>query len=266
MKTIQRYFSIYSNLFLFTLKSMLEYRLNFVLQLLYGPAYTLVLFFILAAAYSKTTMLGGFTQQEGMLLFFVFQSLYMTFYFFFMKGLRHLIWTGIRMGEFDFILTKPINPQFFASLHKPYIEQLPLALFLIAMLIKTIWELPISIGFSQIALFLLTYFIGMAIAYCMVSGYCTAGFYATKAAQVIEILDKAADTAQYPNTIYPETIRIATFTVIPIAFFSYVPTLFLLGKGSGLLLISSFLALIISFGINQWLWKRGLQHYSSASS
>lgn len=266
MKMIRRYLTIYFSLFLFTLKSMLEYRLNFVLQLLYGPAYTLVLFLILATAYSKTEMLGGFTRQEGMLLFFVFQSLYMTFYFFCMKGLRHLIWTGIRMGEFDFILTKPINPQFFASMHKPYIEQLPLALFLLGMLVKTLWELPITIGFSQVALFGLTYLMGMAIAYFMVSGYCTAGFYATKAAQVIELLDKAADTAQYPNTIYPETIRLATFTVIPIAFFSYVPTLFILGKGSTSLLILSFTALVISFFINQWLWKRGLEHYSSASS
>lgn len=263
---MKRYLSLYCNLFFFTLKSMLEYRLNFLLQVMYAPAYTLVLYFILVTVYSKTTTLAGWSAQEGMLLFAVFHLLYMTFYFFFMKGLRYLLWTAIRMGELDFILTKPVNLQFYVSIAKPYVELLPLLIILLGYFIYQLMVLPVPLTAVNFGLFLIMFAAGIAITYLSLSSYATIGFYASKAAQVIELFDKASDYAQYPNPVFPTSVRVITFTLMPIAFFSYVPTLFLLGKGSLLLFLATSVTVIILIFINQWLWRRGLQHYSSASS
>lgn len=263
---MKRYLTIYANLLLFTLKSMLEYRLNFVLQLFYAPAYTFVLYLILITVYSKTTTLAGWTNQEGMLLFSVFHLLYMTFYFFFMKGLRYLLWTAIRVGELDFVLTKPINAQFYVSVAKPYIELLPLLVILFAYFVFQVVQLPVPVTLINFSLFTILFMIGIAIAYLSLSSYATIGFYASKAAQVIELFDKASDYSQYPNPIFPTSVRILTFSLVPIAFFSYVPTLFLLGKGSSLLFLLTISTVVILIFINKWLWRRGLEHYSSASS
>lgn len=263
---MKRYLNVYTSLLIFTLKSMLEYRFNFLLQIFYGPAYTIVLYFILITVYSKTTTLGGWTSQEGMVLFSVFHLLYMSYYFLFMKGMRHLLWNAIRVGEFDFILTKPINPQFYISISKPYIELLPLLGLLVTYFIYQLLHLPVPLTLGNFALFSVLFIAGIAIVYLSLSSYATIGFYASKAAQVIELFDKASDFSQYPNPIFPNSIRLLTFTFLPIAFFSYVPTLFLLGKGTPLLFLITLVTVLILIIINRWLWKRGLEHYSSASS
>jgi ABC-2 type transport system permease protein len=263
---MKRYWSVYFSLVVFTLKSMLEYRLNFLMQVFYAPAYTLVLYFILTTVYSKTTTLAGWTSQQGMVLFSVFHLLYMTFYFFFMKGMRHLLWSAIRQGELDFVLTKPINPQFYLSISKPYIELLPLLVILVINFIYQLVYLPTPLTWFNLGLFCLTFVAGILIAYLSLSSYATIGFYASKAAQVIELFDKASDYSQYPNPVFPSNIRLLTFTLMPIAFFSYIPTLFLLGKGTLLLFLLTSGTVFILIFINRWLWRRGLQHYSSASS
>ena len=183
-----------------------------------------------------------------------------------MRGIRDLLWFEIRMGNLDGILTKPINTQFYVSISKPDLHQLPLLVVIVILFCNHLTQLPITLGFSQIALFSLMFVLGIAITYFVVSAYATAGFYVTKAAQVIEFFDKAADSAQYPMPIFPESIQLLAFSFVPIAYFSYVPTLFLLGRGNWQLVATATLVLVLSISINQWLWKRGLQHYSSASS
>lgn len=263
---MKRYLSVYCSLVMFSLKSMLEYRFNFVLQLFYAPAYTLVLYLILVTVYSKTPTLAGWTNHEGMVLFSVFHLLYMTFYFFFMKGMRHLLWTAIRIGEIDFVLTKPINSQFYIAIAKPYIELLPLIAILLANFIYQLVHLPVPLTLVNLILFCVLFVAGIAIAYLSLASYATIGFYASKAAQVIELFDKSSDFSQYPNPIFPNSVRILTFSLMPIAFFSYVPTLFLLGKGTPLLFFATGGTVFILIFINRWLWRRGLEHYSSASS
>jgi ABC-2 type transport system permease protein len=201
--------------------------------------------FILVTVYSKTPTLVGWTSQEGMVLFSVFHLLYMTFYFFFMKGLRHLLWTAVRIGELDFVLTKPINPQFYISIAKPYIELLPLLAVLVSYFTYQLLHLPAPLTLLNLGLFIILFILGVAIAYFSLSSYATICFYANKAAQVLELFDKSSDFSQYPNPIFPNSVRLITFTVMPIAFFSYVPTLFLLGKGTPLLFFTAFATLSI---------------------
>ncbi len=265
-------FKTYLNVLLafvnFQLKYALEYRVNFLLQAFYGPAYVTILFSILQVAYSHTETIAGWTKPETMVIFCIFHFLYVIGATFFMKGIRNLMWNDVRLGNIDMMLTKPIKFQFLVSFREPAFNQILLFFSLLPLFYYQISTNPDIISHSpiDILLFALSLIIGILIFYFAVSTYATSAFFFSKASQVIELFDKISDYSQYPLPLFPESLQLLLVTVVPVAFFSYVPALFILGKGSFLWLAGSIVFLCVLIGINQFCWKYALRHYSSASS
>lgn len=263
---MKRYLAIYWHIFSATLKAQLEYRTNFIVQLLYAPAYVTVLFLILTLAFSKTPVLAGWHRDEAILLFVTFHIVYCLSATLFIKGIRDMLWSSIRMGQFDMILTKPLSAQFLATFGKPEIQQLFLLSILTCLGARQLSMLAPAIELSNVPWALLTLGLGIFIIYFVLSTYATIGFYVTKAQQIIEFFDKAADQAQYPVALFPGSIQLLFFTIVPIAYAGYVPVSLLLGKSSPSIALWSGGALVILIIINRWAWRRGLEQYSSASS
>lgn len=263
---IKKYLSIYKVVFTSTLSSLLAYRINFVIQSLYGPAYILVMYWLLAIAFNKTGFLGGFSESEGVLLFLFFQWLFVVCIVLFMKGSRHFLWTGFRNGELDLVLTKPANTQFLVMFSKPELEQSMLMLTLSVLLIWKAIPFLAMLSIFQIAGFLMMTVLGGLILYFSVTLYTATGFYLIRAGQVIEVYNKISDFAQYPLGIFPLSFKLIAVFIIPMAFYSYYPILFLLGRGKpSYILLSAFIALLFSI-TSKYAWKLSLKKYSSASS
>lgn len=263
---MKRYLIVYGNIVLFSLKSIMEYRLNFLLQILYGPAYVLTLFLIITVVFTKTDSLANWSHQEAILMFAVFHLLYTTCILLFIQSVRYFLWTGVRIGQPDLVMTKPISTQFLLTFAKPELNQIPLILGLIVLFFHQLAVGQFVISLIDAVLFFITFVLGMIIVYTVITTYMTIGFYVTKAAQVIEFFDKVTDYSQYPTPIFPLSLRWVFFSVIPIAFFSYVPTGLLLHKLPPVMVVYTVLAAVIFIIINQFAWHQALKHYSSASS
>ena len=110
------------------------------------------------------------------------------------------------------------------------------------------------------------FLLGLILCYLSVTTYATLGFYLTRAQQIMEVYDKTTDYGLYPTPLFPPTFQFLVFVLIPVAFFGYVPTLFLLGRGSPVYVPAALALAFVFFVINQWAWKVSLKHYSSASS
>lgn len=262
---IKKYARIYAKIFTFTLQSKMSYRFNFFVELFYGPAYVGVMYLVLRLAFARTTTLGGLTVDEGILLFCVYHLIYLLGILFFFMGFRHFLWQGIRQGQVDFVLTKPVNPQFLISFSHPEVQQLPLVVSIFLLFVHQIFRLP-SLPAMNYLHFIILFVIGLVSVYFSVSTYSTLGFFVTRAQQIIEFYDKISDNSQYPTSIYPTWFQAIAVSFIPIAFFGYIPTLFLLGRGSLQLFLLPIIFLIIMIPLNQLAWRFGLRHYSSASS
>ncbi len=263
---MKRYIIVYYHLFTFLLKSNISYRFNFFLRLFYGPSYVGVLFSILWLAYENVSMLGGFTKNEAILLFSIFNLLYIGAYSVYLQGIRHFLWSGIRNGELDLLLTKPMPVQFLFSFSRPNYEQFVVMIAMLGLLFRQVWILQAHISVGSFLLFVLVFCLGILIHYLLISSYAVSGFYFVKAAQVIEMLDKASDFASYPTSLFPSSIQLLAFSVLPIAFLGYVPFLFLIQKGNLYLFAYTIILAIILFFVNRFLWTIGLKKYSSASS
>ena len=266
IQTFSHYLTIYRHLFLFKFKSAMSYRINFFLKLFYGPAYIGVMFLITNLAFSQTGYLAGWSKSEGLLLFSVFQLIYINCFVLFLTGFRHFLWQGVRHGEIDLMLVKPVNTQFLVAFSYPDIDQILLWFSLAIMFIYQLLFSTLYFSMLQFLSFGVMFIIAHLIIYFVISTYAPLGFYLTKAQQVMEIFDKSSDFAQYPTPLFPSSIRWIFFTILPTAFFGYLPTSFLIGKGNYLFILVSLLFLIFLIGLNKITWQKGLRNYSSVSS
>lgn len=266
LQTTTRYFTIYKHLFLFKFKSAMTYRLNFFLKLFYGPAYIGVMFLLMRIAFSQSGQLAGWTMNEGVLLFSAYQLVYVNCFILFLTGFRHFLWQGVRHGEIDQMLVKPVNTQFLISFSYPDIDQLLLWFSLTSLFVYQLFFTSIQFTLMQFVQFGSMFILAHLVIYFVISTYATAGFFLTRAQQVMEIFDKSSDFGQYPTPIFPSSIRWIFFTIIPTAFFGYLPTSFLIGRGKIEYIFLSVLLLVLLIFLNKFMWKRGLRAYSSVSS
>lgn len=263
---ILHHIQLISQFFKYKLNALMAYRLNFFIQSLYGPAYVLTLFITLNIAFDKAGTLVGWTKQEGILLFSVYQILYVSGLILFLKGIREFIWHKIRKGDLDFILTKPVNPQFMITFSEPEVQQAALLIMVIAVFIRQVFVLPLHTEPLQLLGFIAMFILGLSIFYFSVSSYAAFGFRVTRSEQIIEFYDKICDFSQYPTLMFPPLFQYIAVTFVPVAFYGYTQTLFLLNKGRIEYVIGSVILLAVLICINQALWKDGLKRYSSASS
>lgn len=262
---MKRYLIIYFKLFLFIVKAKLSYRLNFFFKIIHGPVYTGTLLSILLIAYHQTPTLAGWNLNDALLLFAVFNMIYSTCLIVFLDSIRYLLWSGIRLGEVDMWLLKPGNAQFYLTFSKPNFDLFFLWLFVLIFFVYKLATLPTLSIWDHLG-FWIIFILAHVIVYLVLSTYATIGFFVTRAQQVVEVFDKASDFAQYPLSIFPQSIQFLLSTFLPIAFFSYIPTLFLKGEGSLFLVMLTIGFTFVLYIINQFAWKYALRHYSSASS
>ncbi len=264
--TSHRYLSLYWLIFSATLKAAMSYRFNFFVQLWYGPAYVAVLFLLLATAYTQVANLGGLNQTEGVLLFATVHFQYMICIITFMKGVRMFLQEGVRLGELDLVLTKPVQAQFLTFFGKPEVYQLLLEIALGTLLVRQIWLLRSDITIVSLAAYAIVAVGGILLTYLSVSLYATSGFFVTRGQQILEFFDKASDSAQYPITIFPSSIQLIAVTLIPTAFMGYVQVQTLLGRVTLSWIVTLLLALLFFWLLQRHFWLQGLKKYSSASS
>lgn len=266
LATKTHYLSLYGYFFATHLKAALAYRVNFFVQMWYGPAYVLIMYLLIQTAYGKAPSLGGLNQNEGVLLFLTFQLFYTSCAIIFINAIHDFMWGKVRNGELDMVLTKPISAQFLAFFTAPEIYLLPLWLTIAILWLRQISFLSGSISLASFMLFL-----GMSVAcgfllYFTLTCYATLAFFFQKAGQFLEFFDKVSDSAQYPVTIFPASFQILVVTVIPTAFMGYVQVLTLLGRIDTRWLYILCTMLVISFSVQKIAWRYGLKKYASASS
>jgi ABC-2 type transport system permease protein len=141
-----------------------------------------------------------------------------------------------------------------------------LIIFLSGMLIWQMLPFVMAISILQFLGFLIMTVLGGLIVYFSITLYTAAGFYLTRAGQIIEVYAKISDFAQYPLGIFPLSFQLIAVFIIPLAFFSYLPTLFLLGRGKLSYVLLAITVMTTFALINKVVWKESMKKYSSASS
>lgn len=224
----------------------------------------LFFFFFIIALFSHTPTIAGYARGEVLLYFALMNTVDVITQLFWFRGLTD-VQRLIRMGEFDFILTKPVSSLLFPSFRIIDIFDLstvPVVIGMLAYAFQSVGPLSAGATFSGIYLSILS----LVLAYAIVLALSSMNFWTTEVHNAFWIYREAFYMAQYPPEVFPRGIQ-TTFTyIIPLFVIIAFPTKAFLGRiGFDGMVVASSITLIFLFGAI-WLWRLGLRHYSSASS
>lgn len=259
-----RYFKLYKTFVKNCLVREMEFRLNFIISTLLYFAWAGIGFATIFLIYGKVDAIAGWTRDEMLLLLLIFNILNAIYKTIFHRNLNGIP-DQIRKGDLDFLLTKPANLRFLLSLRHTKFDQIPrLIVFIIILILFTpqvnpnlnVAHVMTSITLIIAALIAMQSFTFIIVCYA---------FWKPRVWNLFAIVGEILNISQYPSDIYRGAIQVIV-QILPIALFGTIPALFLLGRGSTMLFVSSLFTTFAFYTLSTITLRSGVRQYESASS
>lgn len=182
------------------------------------------------------------------------------------KGVITMAQDMVRLGEYDFFITKPFDSMVLVSISKPRLYSFITLFFNITLMIYAGSKAGIEIGISNFLWFILLTFFSVFLFYFLTVITVIPAFWITKLPTLTDLINRMIQFAKYPSGVFSRTLRVTLSTVFPIIVVSYFPvrTLFYPPEIS---YIVYMITITFVFGaFTRLLWRWGEKNYGSASS
>jgi len=261
---VQRYWKIYRTFFVSSFARELEFRANFIAKVGQNIIWLGFFILILLVVYGNTNSVAGWSKGDAFVLaatcFFmnaVFQALFMSL---------NEIPEQVRKGTLDFVLTKPIDTQFWVSTRKFNFDQVGTLFAGLVMIGVGAFSAHIHPDIVQWLSYTVLVFASTVIFYSFNLMLMTTGIWLVRVDNLWVLGETVMQVARYPLDIYSSGLqRLLTFAV-PLAFLATIPARQLKdGFNPSMLLLGVAWALAFLV-ISRWFWNFALRHYGSASS
>ena len=243
----------------------LEYRASFVTNVLMSLVAGAATIATVSIFFLHTDRLGDWTFHEALIVMGLFQLFVGMVDTFITPNVQDFT-EHIRTGTMDFVLLKPINSQFHASLRRVNIWRFVDVLIGVGVIVYAMTHLSFVITLDRLALFLVLDVCAVVMLYSLVMLLITSAFWFVQLENVMELLFTFYEAGRFPVTIFPTWMRLVLTFVVPIAFITTVPAAVALGRlNAEFVLYSIGIAAIMFFACTSY-WRYAVRHYSSASS
>jgi ABC-2 type transport system permease protein len=254
------------------MRSQLQYRVSFLLDVFSTTFFTITEFGALALVLNRFETIDGWRLAE---VAFLYGLVELSF------GLMDMLFAGfdppffgqnIRKGTFDQFLLRPV-PLLWQVLSSDLTLRrigrigLGIVIFLFAVGINDIaWTIGKMMYLPFVILGMILFFGGLF----MIGSTIT--FWTVESVEAMNILTYGGSfLISYPMSIYQEWLRRIFTFVIPAIFLNYYPALYFLGKADpfNFPFVAHFLAPIaglVMFVLALVFWRFGLEHYQSTGS
>jgi ABC-2 type transport system permease protein len=243
----------------------LQYRVNFFLSVFQSLIALGTGLAVLALVFGQVDTLDGWSHSELLLVMGVFTLIGGIVQAVIQPNMTMLM-QEIKDGKFDFVLTKPVGAQLFASARSVQIWQGTDIVAGLVVIIVAITQLGERVSFGAVLAFIALLGIGTVIIYCFWMLLTTTAFWVVQVDQIVELFEGFFQAGRWPISIYPGWLRLGLTFVVPIGFAVTVPAQALTGRLSGgTWVLAVCLAVVLSV-VTRWYFRLGLRRYSGASS
>ncbi len=264
-RTVRRYGAILYVYYRTSLQTEMEYRADFFGRLLASFLDLLTTIGALAITFSYTDTLQGWSFSQAMVLLAVYYLMDGLIEVFIGQNMRQIA-AQVRDGTFDFVLMKPANSQFTASLRMLNISRAARIIVGIGLTVHTVFSLSVEIGPVTAVRFAVALAAGMSIVYSIWLFLVTLTFWFVRVDNIEQIVWQAFEAGRYPVEIFPRHLRGFLTYVIPIAFIITVPAQALVGRlGPGSVLTAVMIGSAL-FALASAFWRVGIRNYTGASA
>ena len=269
---MQWHLDLYRRLLAVQLRSQLQYRTSFVLDVLSSALISIVEFAATMLVLQRFgNNIGGWTLVELALLYGMVDVAYALTDLFFGGFDPDYFAPMVQRGTLDQLLLRPSNITLqilgseFRLRRFGRIAQGGIILVVALALVDVHWT-PAKIAYLPIVLLGQVAFFGSL----FVIGSTTT-FWTVQRVEIINVFTSGGRVAMYyPMHIYTRWVR-RIFTIVPVIFLNYYPALYLLDKSDPLNMpaIAPLLAPVVGFGALATalgFWQFGLRHYASTGT
>ena len=261
-----RYLKLYNKFLKQYIKTLMEYRADFLLGLIGFILVQGVGIVFIGLVFNSIPTLKGWSFYEILFIYGFAQI---------PRGIDHVFtdqlwifsWKTIVQGEFDRYLVRPLNPLFQVIVERFQPDGFG-EIIVGTMILVTSWSklgLKITIGRMIALIFVI---LCASVIYTAIKLAVTSiAFWVKFAQSYLYMAYQLSTFVKYPITIYPAWIRGVLTFIIPFAFTGYFPAAYILGKGSFLLgVVLTFVVSFISIFIAYRIWLIGIKRYESSGS
>ncbi|HLO97106.1 MAG TPA: ABC-2 family transporter protein [Fimbriimonas sp.] len=261
---MRHYWNIYKTFFKSSLLREMQFRANFFAKILQNCTWIVFSLVAISVIFGRVDSIAGWARGEIQILvgtLFLVSALVNLFTFAVMEIPQH-----VRQGTLDFIITKPVDTQFWVSVRKFNFAQLGSFTAGIITLIVSAVVAKMTITPLQIVLYIVSVLCGWTALYSFQMLLMTTGIYFVRVDNMWVLGETIVRLGEHPMEIFPLLFRQFLTYGIPVAFFAYVPAIQLTRGADFGLLLGSLVAASAMFLLSRLWWKFSLRHYSSASS
>ena len=248
-----------------SLSAQLEYKLNFIVEIIAMLGTLIGSVFLLSIFFSSGRQLGEWTWESALVVQGIYTFLDGITNSILRPNLREIV-NYVREGTLDFVLLKPIDSQFWLSTRTISIAGLPEILIGLSLITWASSQVQSQISFNQVISFLLLLSFSVLILYSIWFIIASTSIWFVKTWNATEVLRAVLAAGRFPTSAYPILMRFLFTFILPIAFLTTVPAEVLLGRSDFVEISLAFLFSIIFFSISRIFWKFALRFYTSASS
>lgn len=259
-----KYFRVWRQLAVMAAASYMSNRIEYSSYFLGKVLRFLLLLLMIVSIFNHAGNIAGYTKYQT-IAFFLTAFLVDTIGQAFFRGV-YLFRDDIRKGNFDFVVSKPINSLFYSLLRLPDFLDVIFLVPLSALIFYTFSQLGIFQNSLIIFLYLAFVFLSIIIIAAIHIISVSFAVWTMESESFIWIFRNAMFIGLFPPEIFSSSVQLIFTFAVPIIIIVAVPAKALLGLLTFEMAIIALAVAFVFFGGSLLLWRVALKHYSSASS
>lgn len=241
------------------------YRVNFLMRIIVAIVQTGGEAVALWIIFSNTKALADWTLPEVIVVMGVFRMMIGVISLMIAPNMRAIM-DDIRTGTLDYVLTKPINSQFYASVRKFVLFRLADIALGLGFVVVGCVMLSASVPISRVVPFVILLMAGVVIIYSFWLVLATTAFWFIRLDNIEMVFWNLFEAARYPVDIYRPWLRWLLTFVVPVAFLTTIPPGTLTGRTEPYRLVAALVVAPLALAAASLFWRFGVRHYSGASA
>lgn len=259
-----RYWRIYRTFFVSSLVRELEFRANFFAKILQNIIWIGFFLLVLLVIYRNTDSVAGWRREDAFVLAatcFLINAVNGALFISLLE-----IPEQVRRGTLDFVITKPIDTQFWVSTRKFDLDQIGTLIAGIVMIAVGVVGGGMHPSPEQWIAYVVTVIAAITIFYALNLSMMTLGIWLVRVDNLWVLGETIMQAARYPIDIYGMRLKMFLTYALPLAFLASVPASQLVKRFDAVMLsIAIAWACTMYIGARSF-WRFAMRHYSSASS
>ncbi|GGY24552.1 ABC transporter permease [Paludibacterium paludis] len=259
------YLSVVRMALMLGLKRSMQYRWDFLIEGSLSLAMAALQLLPLLVLFSERSSVAGWSVNHMLVLMGWYMMVRALVEGVVAPGLAASV-AGIRTGQFDYTLIKPVDSLFLCSLAELKPWKIIDFLFGLGLAGYALSRLDVAPSAVDVLLAAVLSVAGVAAAYALFVLAVAASFVLVRIQNLTNVLSSFLDFARWPIQAFDPVWRLVFSVVIPLGVMTSYPVMALLGMLSLPLAAASLAVAALFFAAARLAWSRALRGYRSASS